>query len=499
VKNIIIAIIMAALSSFIMVYLTIVTPLGPWIGPVLALCVVSLYKCGSSHCALPVASGSIAGIIATAYGFSFPTFFFLDQTHFKIFMHNPYTAFFLMGAAILSLGFFGLVWAWVCANYFLHSAEYNFPIGQVIHTLLTTQEWVVKRMYLLMGACVAISYHVTHYVLGIFGVLRFSACLPLLMSLGFVAGAAIAIPLVVGMVLQCLVIPVMHSSMFSYVSRHDFIFGFASGLVLSTFVAGLAEKFWTLKGSPFIFFKRTAMVQCVTYKDLLWIVGALVGVISFFSYVGYPWYLQCYLIGSIVVATYSVVAIAGKVGMALLGRFATFVMAPALFFFKRDPFLIMLIALSVEIVSGVAVDALFSYKVGQLSGIKRNKIFYYQLLGLCVAAVAITGAVWFLIQRAELGSELLFAQRAQARALLIKAVAFDVQAVLCGVVVGYCLKRFKMHSLFVLSGVLMPLSLSIPLVMGSIIAFNEHQKKKYEMFACGIYAMSTVYIFLSLL
>lgn len=115
-KNFIAAFIVSFLSPCIMGYITIATPLGPWIAPILALSLIGFYKYQKHDALLPVAAGSLGGIIATAFGFSFPTLYFLDQAAFALLMQNPFKCIYFIAR---------LTFLVVFLVYFLHALFVN--------------------------------------------------------------------------------------------------------------------------------------------------------------------------------------------------------------------------------------------------------------------------------------------------------------------------------------------------------------------------------------
>ena len=56
-----------------------------------------------------------------------------------------------------------------------------------------------------------------------------------------------------------------------------------------------------------------------------------------------------------------------------------------------------IVATFVEISGGVAVDALFGRKMGQIAHIKRSSIVWYQIFGIVVTALSIGIIFWLLI------------------------------------------------------------------------------------------------------
>ncbi len=80
-RLVIIAIILSVFSTAVMAYISMATPIGPWIGPTLALLAAILFKLFGlqknliKEQSLAVSAGSIGGILATAFGFTYPTLY----------------------------------------------------------------------------------------------------------------------------------------------------------------------------------------------------------------------------------------------------------------------------------------------------------------------------------------------------------------------------------------------------------------------------------------
>ncbi|MGA9530830.1 MAG: hypothetical protein WBQ73_02970, partial [Candidatus Babeliales bacterium] len=91
-----IAFLLACFASSVMSYLSMATPVAPWIAPTLLLFLMvgerlwCVTRRSSQEVALLIASGSVGGILATAVGFSFPTFYFLDSDLFMAWVAQPY-------------------------------------------------------------------------------------------------------------------------------------------------------------------------------------------------------------------------------------------------------------------------------------------------------------------------------------------------------------------------------------------------------------------------
>jgi hypothetical protein len=191
--------------------------------------------------------------------------------------------------------------------------------------------------------------------------------------------------------------------------------------------------------------------------------------------------------------------IAGKIGLAQLGRFATFVLVPLLFLTNLDVVQITIISMFVEISTGVAVDVLFGRKVVALSGVDRRTARRYQRMGLIMSCAVIGLIFWLLTSHFQLGSPELFAQRGQARALLVYAKEFDYWVLLIGMLYGLVLKVVKLNPMLVLGGILMPLNISIGLVIGGLLTLLIKDTQEWFPFWSGVFAANSIWMLIQTL
>lgn len=188
--------------------------------------------------------------------------------------------------------------------------------------------------------------------------------------------------------------------------------------------------------------------------------------------------------------------IAGKIGLAPLGRFATFVMVPGMFLFGYTPLQITVVATYVEIAGGVACDCLFGRKMAQLADIDAKRIQQYQWFGLVVSSLLIGGIFWLLISHFGIGNEpgALPASRAAYRALLVNVQRFDTLALLLGLIFGYLLKFVKVNSALMLGGILMPAEASLMLIIGGLSTYLVKDKEEYYPFWSGVFAANSLWM-----
>src|ERR1700719_4168789 len=93
--TIIISILLSVFSTAVLSYISMATPIGPWIDPTVALIALPLFRWISSQLrftqtvSLVTTAASVGGILATGMGFSLPTLYFLSPETFNSWMASP--------------------------------------------------------------------------------------------------------------------------------------------------------------------------------------------------------------------------------------------------------------------------------------------------------------------------------------------------------------------------------------------------------------------------
>ncbi len=510
------AVLFSIFSTSVMAYIAMATPIGPWMGPTLALLGILLMRFFPSYTTekvlLSVVAGSIGGIMAIAFGFSFPTLYFLDKPFFTAWASNPYQ--FISGVTLLAsaAGFLGLWVASISAKSLLEDQQLAFPVGTSIYKITSSLNNVAKLKQLLGGffattiySCAQMSsWFQTHilpenlvlsrsFSLGLFSIpsIQFTmSMMPMLWSIGFIAGSMITVPLLIGSLSKIFIVDILNKYYFSELSISEFLFAFCSGMVVIGAFYGLIS----MPKQLFDFLQKWIKGSTVKTdrKSLLMVFFTALPIFIFVSYVFFQSHFsfpaQCYSILFSIICAYQIAVIAGKIGLALLGRFATFVMVPGMFLFGLDALQVTVLATFVEACGGIATDGLFGRKAGMLAGIDQKRIARYQLFGVVVCSITLGVVMWLLVNHFELGSEVLFAERAQGRALLVKAIHFDYYVVLCGIAYGFILKCTQVNPMLVLGGLLMPLSMTLGLVFGGISSLLVGKKIDLEPLCSGMLA-----------
>lgn len=512
---------MSIFSTAVLSYISMATPIGPWIAPTIVLIVSLLFKIliPTRNMTGPVTvitiSSSVGGILATACGFSFPTLYFLNKPFFEGLIAQPW---YFIGFMSLLAGAAGLL-AFMLIEYIqedlLKNSTLAFPVSNLIYNTIQLQNSLKKAGQLAWGFGLSIVWSVLQRgVLRIFTIPRLikvfpavsyrmfsisalslqSDTLPMFLAIGFIAGTMIAFPLLWGAAARIMVIDPLNVLFFADVSSQDFLLAFCSGMIvmgtglsfldLPKIIKGLVKNIKNKKSNTVSFtlssFQKVVLAAAVLLNVVLW------------YYCSFTVLAYSYLVGCSLICAYQIVIIATQIGLAQLGRFATFVMVPALFLFKLSALQITVIAAFVELCGGIATDFIFGRKVAQLANISMKTTRLYQLLGLAVSSLSIGVIFWYLIHHFGLGTSELFAQRAQARALLINMSSFNVVVLALGACFGCILKYFKMNSMLMLGGILMPLNYSCGLILGGLLTLLVKNPSRYEPFWSGIFTANSL-------
>jgi hypothetical protein len=518
--TVVMSFLLSIFSTAIMGYISMAVPIGPWIAPMLvliiALCAKLFYFSSKKNGAMVymVSAGSIGGILATGCGFSVPTLFFLDAHLFEVWLHSPTYFIAVMAALSLCAGWFGMWVANSIEDLFIYSSAYEFPISQALHKLIVAQQQMRKAAELAIGFCgsflfffMQVGLHVRGYLLRVprlFCIVPHMqlkwlcvqeifidfSLFPMLVSIGFIAGISIAIPLLVGAIAKVLLTAPINIFLFSHIPTTDFLLALCSGMV----VVGTLDEFMRVpkKWSGHL----TAFFGTVGRKNVREFIGVVCACMLFFTYFQFSLVLQWYTLLFTCICTYQIVIIAAKIGLAQLGRFATFVMVPALFLFKLNAIQIVFISTFVQIAGGVACDLLFSRKLGVLMHIDVKSIRKYQYLGLIVSSLCVGIVFLFLINRFGLGSSELFAQKAYARKLLLEVKNFNIYILFIGAAFGLLLKYVRINPMLVLGGILMPSSISLGLITGGLLSYMVTNRQEYVPFWSGVFAGNSVWMLL---
>ena len=510
------------------------TPIGPWMEMTLVLMGTIIIKAVAHRMsvtarmhslALATAAGGIGGAVAMACAFSFPTLYFLDPVLFNSWLAQPFYFCAFLAALVLSAGAFGLLIAHYFQDRLLSDTTMIFPIGQMVYNMIAVQNQAAKAVQLALGAGSALVYGLLQTfirfiparitLLPAFSWNVFSIPLvttridmiPMFWALGFTTGHVIAIPLLVAVIARIALVDPVRILFFTELSYTDYVLAFGAGMAIQGALLALIDMPKSLHKTMKKLFNRSngsmnsprAETKNYLNKKILFLSILLIIPVIFLTYFKFNPLAQVYLLAFTVLCTYQLLIIAGKLGIAPLGRFATFVMVPGLLLFGFNAMQITILATFVELVGIIAVDGMFGQKVAQLGSISRSKMWWYQGMGLLVSALSIGLIFYILITHFGLGSPELIVSRAQSRAVLVNAFSFNYIVMILGFMFSYALKLIGVNPTLVFGGLLMGLDTSLMLIAGGLSTYLVKNKEEHYPFWSGVYATNSIWIFIKML
>ncbi len=514
------SIVFSAAAAGIMSYISIATATGPWFETTAVLCASLLFRIFFWHWSYDrlsrevsyvAVSAGLAGMTAVAVGWSFPTLYFLDPVYFAQWVEQPIYFSLLVGVVVLAGGLLGLGIAHCFEHEMLVEKPLAFPIGELAYKMISAQNNAAQSVQLGIGAVAATLFGVlqtftawipksvivlSRCMIGFLCIPHFVinfTLLPLFWAIGFVTGHVIALPLLVGLVSKIVAIDALHFYYFSHIRAESFMLAFVSGLMLHGIPYLLHDVAVSLYGLIMKYAHKT-----VVYT-ISWIQVVSAVVTAFCMYGVLAWYgfgivAQLFVCSLTILTTHQLLLIAGKSGLAPFPRFATFIMVPGIVLFGFGALQITALSVFVEVCGAVAVDALFGRKLGMLVGIDRRTIAWYQLVALVVTAAVIGMVLWILVTTFGLGSAELFAQRAAARAALVRAFDFNIYVLGLGLIFGFILKYMRINSALVVGGLVMPPDISLLLIGGGFMTYIFKDKEYWYPLWSGIFAASSLWM-----
>ncbi|MBM3893006.1 hypothetical protein FJ365_01220 [Candidatus Dependentiae bacterium] len=527
-------------ATLILSYISIATMVGPWIAPTIVLiCHILLAgmrngKKKTSWLVSIQAIGGGGGIIATGIGFAFPMLYFLDPGTFKTLMASPGHFCLFLSVLCIVAGGLGLVLGNYLTPSLVDAQALPFPVSNLTTQIATTDSSREQTGMLLggiigTGVLCALRDGIwafkgilkkTYYAMPwFFGKEAAFSIWPILWAIGFSVGLPITIPLVIGMIAKyAVVLPLSQHALylplrvFKPVEPETFAIAFCSGLVACELILqlpGFIKKLWARKQSPHhmpahaklqVFCQNIANAIRSWSPITLSIASALLVSTMLFLYI-YDFSITAQLLLLIFsgIAVLSICTIGGKIGMIPFGRYSTFIVVPLFLLFNLSPLQATIVCVFFNIAAAAASDLLFDIKSGDLVGISRCKMYRYQWIGLIGSALCIGMVLWLLFSNLELGSEALFAQRSKAKALLLQSLNLDTTIVFLGICFGWVLKRFKINSTMVFGGLVMPNSVTLGLLIGSLGTLLVKKQERWAPLCAGILAADSLWVMATIL
>jgi len=498
-------------------YLSMAISVGPWISPVIILiCNYLLFKQQQTSLAKAKDKAQIlgilqiapllAGLVCTAIGFILPALYFLDKQLFVNFSENinPLLLF------ISSITLVAMIWGAYWGNYFYQWVEKDSPpflvpnfIAKIIKEISPATEAIFAK-----GSGLATLILVVRHLLNKYGFLPAGVTYyPSMIAIGFASGKSIILPFCVGFMLRYYILPklpLLSSTIIPQTDPTDLISAIATGVILCSLLASIIAQL-----PSYLKKIRHILSNYQANSLLLYASKPTIGLFTILLISLGLWTLGKTLALSNMIILYAMVAstfliaettkFAAVVGIVPFGRFATTFMLPLLLLFAPNHLTLIGLCLFVAIASATAVAWLFNNKIGQLLEIPKHTTRLEFMLGIALTAIIAPLVFSVLLHNLTLGSAALFAQRGQARAMLVKSFSLDLKAICTGGAIFGFAKIIAISETIILSALLMPLSLSLSMLVGATLSLFIKHSAHNDFFFAGVFAGESIFVLGSLL
>lgn len=486
----------SVMSAGMMSYLAMSIQLGPWVAPVfVVVCMVFVIpfiksKWFYEHAVVAISSGSVGGMIGICLGLSFPSFYFLHKELFESWVAEPIKLCSILFAFVMCAALYALFLGYFLRHYFLHKPRAKFPMSQLVYDVLFIDDQQKAHQRMIAGVSIATFWNMLMFVCRSSLVVYASQLhmVPLLLSVGFVAGMVIAIPVFIGLCIRLIVLDSVRIFTGSILSLNSFLITFGTGMLM---VALFRMMFfaWKNQKSPEVI-KRN-LYWHKKFKDnriLKWYVLIAAFIFGLLYFFGGSWLVSLYTLIAIAWLSKYMVQIISRVGIIEIDSYAWFVILPLVYMIAPTSDVVIAIAVFATLCLGLIIDFMFSYKLADLANVSYHKIVRYQLIAsFCASISAGLFFIWF-CKTWGLASFAFIAPKAHELDSVINFGYFDFKVLIAGILCGSAVLMITAELLTVIGAVLMTPFMSLTLVVAGVGAHLVKKRERWYPVWFGVYA-----------
>lgn len=498
------------LSTCMMAYIAMAINIAPWVAPVFAV-VFMLFLMQivrqdwfKEHVVIGIAGGSLGGMVGTCLGLTWPSLYFLHGGKFLAWMHSPWRFAGMISALTIAAGSLAFIITHFLREHLIVEHKLKYPMSTLVHEIIYMDRKVRGFIMMANGLAVSSSWNIFTWIarLPLKAYLTYLHSIPVFLSIGFIAGHAIAIPLLVGMLSRIFVLMTLKEKFFYFEKQQTFILTFASGMLFALifmsvcfFIRAMYDRDGRRKIGESDFMNLvTRFVGDKVYRIALVLSIILCCVV--FSWWNIPLMQQLYVLLAMFFLCNVVAMIVGEIGVLDIQSFVSFIILPLTYFSYVQSLPALIIVVFCTICLGVVIDLLFSYKIAHLAKIDHLKILKYQIFGFMVAACSVGFVLWWYISIFKLGSTNLLAQQALSQETFITFGNYNYHVLLLGFLYGVLLFLFCSEMLVVIGGFMMPIYMAFWLIFAGGLSYLVKDPRKYYSFWFGIYASHALWMFM---
>ena len=397
---------LSVFSAFVMGYLALKAEIAPWVAPIISVVIILILlqlvsgDWFKKMAIAAISAGSIGGMIGMCLAWT--SAYFLHQIEFANWISSPFKFAGTISFFVLIAGALAFLIAIPLYFSLVVPGRLKFPMSRLVYEVIYAKNKLMMFGKVIIGLISSMVYNFLLY----FSHVPLNAYLPQLqiapvfLAIGFISGQAIVIPILMGLLLRFFTATIIRDYYFYFDMKHDFIFAFASGMLIAVFVIELLLFVWLA-----IFSKNENKIDMEKFKKIFnfsdyklykffFVVTILLGML-FFAHWNLSALQQIYVFLLIFFIGNGIAKIVGRIGIVDITSFVALIIMPYTYFFYSSTLSMLIISSFSAISLGVLTALLFSFKVGELAKIKYENMFKY-LIASFVVVSALSGVIFYI-------------------------------------------------------------------------------------------------------
>lgn len=499
------SIILSFFSVCMMSYIAMAVIMAPWVAPVVAVVIMVFAlqfiraEWFKKYVIISIAAGSVGGMVGMCLGLTWPSLYFLHEDMFLLWMKTPWKFAGRVALLVLSAGSFAFLIAHFVRKHLIVEHKLPFPMSRLVHDIVFADNKKHSFIMLLHGVVVSSSWNIFAWIAR--NSLRAYAtefqAIPVLLSIGFVAGQSITVPLFIGMVTRVSVLSLINDTYFPTVQHQEFILTFSAGMLLAVLAMGIMFLAKSIYAKESLLKSDFVLLVYRAIQNKFYVISFITSLIAC-AITLYVWDVsfvqQIYIFLTLFFLCNAVAMILGRVGVIDIQGFISFMILPFTYLFFASSYSVLFVIAFATVCLGLVVDLLFSYKLAHLAKIPHMTMLYYQVIGFVVAASSVGFILWWYIDSLKLGSSYLLAQQALSQELFITFSNYNYNILGLGFIITFMLYFICTDLLVIIGGFVMPVTMSFWFVLAGSVSYLIERRKIYFPFCFGIYAFHSVWM-----
>ena len=489
------------LSTGLMSLIVMHMPLGPWVGPLFVVVCMAIIipfvsrKWFQHHAIITIASSSIGGMIGLALGRTLPSFYFLYKEQFLQWVDQPLLFIGTIVAVVICAGGLAFFIAYLIKDYLILDEKLPFPMSKVVYNIVSVDRY--DQVHTMMWAGIGISSVWNIVIMGIKFVFHRSMAtyhmMPMLLSIGFVAGDLNVVPMTIGLVNRTILFW-LRDHYFATMHKKEFLVLFCLGM-LSVQIVNTVAKIIFKHFMHVTYALHGIKLHVITTRSVVCFTTVLLPSSVVLYLFGITWLQQLFIIPLLFLIGFNIAKIIGQIGIVSIDGFLWCVLLVMMYFFTAlSSINFLFIAVFASICLCVVIDLSFSYKLASLASITYRRLLPYQLVGFVVAAIASGCIMWYYAQSFDVQSLHHFAPDARDLDAVINFGTFNYKVFVCGIVSGLIMIATGQRLLVVIGSTFISAVESLLLIVAGIFAHFMPKRERYFPLCFGMYAAHVIWM-----